>query len=74
MAGITDIMIKTHGTPNPWVIPLDRNHLTCALTNRGCWQSICAAMEKALQKMTSPQEMSMIRGMRVHDISEKMKL
>jgi len=54
MAGITDVMIKTHGTPNPW--------------------SICAAMEKALQKMTSPQEMSMVRGMRVHDISEKMKL
>jgi len=51
MAGITDIMIKTHGTPNPW--------------------SICAAMEKALQKLRSPQEMAMMRGMRVHDVSEK---
>merc|ERR1712166_365808 len=51
MAGITDIMIKTHGSPNPW--------------------SIVAAMEKALEKMTSPEEMAMMRGMRVHDISHK---
>merc|ERR1711957_1008245 len=52
MMGITDVMIKTHGTPNPW--------------------SIVAAMQKALEKMTSPQEVAMVRGMRVHDITVKM--
>lgn len=52
MVGINDVMIKTHGTPNPW--------------------SIVAAMQKALEKMTSPHEVAMVRGMRVHDISEKM--
>merc|ERR1712195_12518 len=52
MMGINDVMIKTHGTPNPW--------------------SIVAAMQKALEKLTSPQEVAMVRGMRVHDVSDKM--
>jgi len=53
MVGITDVMIKTHGTPNPW--------------------SIVAAMQKALQKMTNPEEVALVRGMRVHDISQRMR-
>lgn len=51
MAGLTDIMIKTHGSPNPW--------------------SICAAMEKALQQIKSPEEIALMRGLRVYDVSQK---
>lgn len=51
MAGIHDIMVKTHGTPSPW--------------------SIVAAMKKAFDGHTTPEDVALRRGMRVHDVSVK---